>query len=196
MSTIYEEVSPEKWLVERKNYFSMDMNGYDKPPSYSYMPTLHHINRNGKIMDLGCGNGMLLKFLIKFSGKQLEPFGIDHNEECIYQAVSEVLPEYAQNFRICDIINYYFLENSFDIIIANPFHTYTKYSIAEFTKQCIESLNYSGRLIYRIHDDVLENINIETIEDIEDFSRFIKNSEMKAYHYQGITICTADKRSF
>jgi len=80
-----------KWLENHRNFFSPEMNGYSNVPIGPYLSTLPLIDGNGKIIDSGCGNGMLLKFLIEFSGHSLIPFGIDLNEKAIAQASKEIL---------------------------------------------------------------------------------------------------------
>jgi SAM-dependent methyltransferase len=167
---VYESM-PIKWLNQNIKYFSVSMNGYHRPPVGAYLSTLPLIDRDGKIVDLGCGNGMLLKFLTIFSKHDLDPFGIDFNREAIMEAKEKVLPEYADQFYVSDIIQHKFTSGPYNIIIVNPY--YCKININIFTQKCLDNLLPGGKLIYRIHVDVLKNNNINNVENE------FKNLEMK-----------------
>jgi len=156
-----------KWLENHRNFFSPEMNGYSNVPIGPYLSTLPLIDGNGKIIDSGCGNGMLLKFLIEFSGHSLIPFGIDLNEKAIAQASKEILSDYADNFLVEDVKTYDFNEGPFDFIITNPF--YAKPKMREFTEKCLKNLKVGGRLIYRVHDDVLKRNMINDLGELPDF---------------------------
>ncbi|MBL7206686.1 MAG: class I SAM-dependent methyltransferase [Candidatus Aenigmarchaeota archaeon] len=84
------EKTSERWYEEQRKYFSIEMNGYRNPPELQYASILPLIDRDGKVLDAGCGNGMLLKFLMEFSGHNIVPFGIDTWDEAIEQAKTEV----------------------------------------------------------------------------------------------------------
>lgn len=53
--------------------------------------------KDGTILDVGCGNGFFLRCLQEWSGKQLDPYGIDTNERFIQQ-VADVFPEKSGHF--------------------------------------------------------------------------------------------------
>lgn len=179
--------SPFQWLVDNSGYFSRELNGYTRPPIGPYLSTLPLIDRDGKIIDFGSGNGMLLKFLMLFSKHKLEPFGIDVNPQAIKQAAEEVLPGYANNFCVEDVNLYNFKESPFDIIITNPFYAHKK--MREFTEKCLYHLNHGGRLIYRIHDDVLSAHKIDRLEELPEFH----NLGMRVSNGDGLMFCVFDK---
>lgn len=176
-----------KWLEENEKHFSIDMNGYSSPPIRQYISTLPLIDRDGKTMDLGSGNAMLLKFLMHFSNHQLIPYGIDLNEHAIKEAKQKVLPEFAEQFSIENVINHNFSNGPYSIIISNPF--YSSPQMRRFTEKCLDNLDKGGRLIYRIHDDVLSHNKINKLEDLSDF----KNLGMKVSRGYDLSFCTFDK---
>lgn len=180
-------MDPVQWLESKKQYFSQEMNGYPRPPRGPYISTLPLIDRDGKIMDLGCGNGMLLAFLMKFSGHELEPYGIDCKPKPIGQARGEILPEYERNFRVAHISEYDYAEGPFDIIIANPFHV--DLGIDAFTQRCLSHLIQGGRLVYRIHDDVLRGNKIKTVQEVGGW-QFMN---MRVSRGEGLELCVFDK---
>lgn len=155
------------WLDKNRQYFSKELNGYVNPPSGPYLSILPLIDRGGKILELGSGNGMLLKFLMKFSGHKITPFGIDKKKKVINRAKTEILPNYKDNFTVSDVMDYDFENGSFDIIITNPF--YAKPNMRGFTKKCLENLNTSGRLIYAVPNDVLKSNCMIGLNDVKDF---------------------------
>lgn len=57
------------------------------------------IDRDGRILDIGCANGFLLRCFQEWSGKKLEPYGIDVNENMIKQA-RELFPDKQNHFSL------------------------------------------------------------------------------------------------
>ncbi len=162
------------WLNSNEKYFSESLNGYPCVPLGPYLSTLPLVDLDGKVMDLGCGNGMLLKFLMKFSGHDLIPYGVDKEFTPIRQVKFAILPEYKDNFSVNTVDRYKFKEK-FDLIISNPF--YSK-DMKKFTSDCLEALNPGGKLIYRIHDDVLRNNDINSLDDVSELNDYnLKNSK-------------------
>jgi 2-polyprenyl-3-methyl-5-hydroxy-6-metoxy-1,4-benzoquinol methylase len=155
---------PFDWLNDNKSHFSPNLNGHYGVPLGPYISTLPLISTDGKILDLGCGNGMLLKFLMEFSERDLIPYGIDYKKECIEYLQKKILPEYKDNFKITEIKEFDFIDAPYDIIITNPFYCYPE--VNEFKEKLLSVLNKDGIIIYRIHNDVLENFNIKEIDDL------------------------------
>jgi 2-polyprenyl-3-methyl-5-hydroxy-6-metoxy-1,4-benzoquinol methylase len=60
------------------------------------------IGGGGAILDLGCGNGILLKKICDRLGNDAIPFGVDAHHEHIAHA-RDILPNFASNFRVGDI---------------------------------------------------------------------------------------------
>lgn len=54
--------------------------------------------KDGNYLELGCGSGILCKFLFLFSGKEIIPYGVDINSEAVKLAKKNN-PEFADNFR-------------------------------------------------------------------------------------------------
>ena len=155
-----------KWLYENKHFFSVKMNGYSNIPKNSYTSTLPLIDRGGKIIDLGCGNGMLLNFLLQFSGYHLIPYGIDLNKEAIQQAKTDVLPEYADNFTAGDIKDYGYEDGPFDIILSSLFHSIG--APKEYIKKCMNALKPGGKVIYVFYYDVIHKSGITSLDEYVD----------------------------
>jgi len=57
------------------------------------------IDKDGSFLDIGCGNGFLIRCLEEWSGHCLIPYGIDVNRACI-EACKQMFPTYAANFRV------------------------------------------------------------------------------------------------
>lgn len=84
-------------------------------------------DKGGKVIDIGCDNCMLLKFICEFSGYKIETLGIDWNIKAIDSAKRNVLPKVSKNFIINDIDSCLQLKNRFNLIICNPFHSARNY---------------------------------------------------------------------
>lgn len=180
-------MDPIQWLEKNEKHFSVEMNGYRSPPIGPYLSTLPLIDKDGKTMDLGSGNGMLLKFLMLFSSHQLNPYGIDLNEVAIKEAKHNILPEFSKQFSVENVINHEFSDGPYSIIIANPF--YSNPNMRQFTEKCLDNLEKKGRLLYRVHDDVLKHNKVNKLEDLSDF----KNLGMKVSQGYGLSFCIFDR---
>jgi len=103
-----------------------------------------YIKDNFKILDLGCGNGRLLKVL-KESKTNIEYIGIDFSNKLIEQAKKD-FPDYV--FKVEDMSNLDFEENSFDMIfmIASFHHLETKKERLELLKKINKWLKPGGYL--------------------------------------------------
>jgi hypothetical protein len=62
-----------------------------------------HAPNGGNIIDLGCGNGMLLKKVVSVNS-QLVPFGVELSAEKVSRA-AHLLPESRNNFVVADIFS-------------------------------------------------------------------------------------------
>ncbi len=176
------------WLQRHERYFSRELNGYSRVPYGPYTSTLHLINQDGKIIDLGCGNGMLLKYASQFSGHKLIPFGIDISEMALEQAVNEIFPNHKENFHLVDVNQYGFAQGKFNLIITNPF--YAK-DMGELTDKCLDNLEPGGRIIYRVHDDVLRINRIQSLDEVS----ALKGYNMKTSNGNWLVFGVIDKNS-
>jgi len=59
------------------------------------------VNRGGAFLDIGCGNGFLLRCLQEWSRHAFEPFGIDTDEPRLVQA-KELFADRVDQFAVCD----------------------------------------------------------------------------------------------
>jgi len=92
-----KKFSEEEWKLnghKKINTFYL-MNMYDALAKYI---------QEGKYLEMGCGTGILSKYLKLFSGKKIEIFGIDINQRCITLAKNNNKDEY-NNFY-CE--NYFY----------------------------------------------------------------------------------------
>ncbi len=116
---------------------------------------LNVVDRPGTILDLGCGNGLLLRSLIEFSSFPLIPFGVDFLCESIQEAKSCVLPQFARNFTCGNIATFDFTEPmSPTYILLCPVYLHPSH-IETFLAKCISHVDkQAGRLILYEYDDV------------------------------------------
>lgn len=78
------------------------------------------IDKDGTILDIGCGNGFLLRSFQEWSGHVLTPYGIDLNQTFIDQAKS-LFPQQQEHFLQFDILklpetNSFILPRSYDFV--------------------------------------------------------------------------------
>ena len=120
----YEERKRRLWEMYWKGNDGSNIlrpNGFTEYPREVYDLFLSLIDRDGKVIDLGCGNGLMLRHLVTRSRYRLIPFGVDFIEESIRQAREVVLPEYAANFFVSNIVDFDLGASAFDFIFFDPY---------------------------------------------------------------------------
>lgn len=165
-----QEYESSYWNNSNGNFNSI--NGYETNPKDIYSNFLKIIEKlevknDCKIIDLGCGNGMLVKFIRQNLKLNVIPFGVDFLEKSIVQAKTIIHPDYATNFRVSNISKVTFAKNSFDIIILDPSLLSTN-DFLVLLPQIKEAANIAS--IFYIHDDVLSALQIQSIKELYTFN--------------------------
>ncbi len=119
---------------------------------YAYL--LKIIKKDGSIIDFGCGNGMMLKFLVMNARCRLVPYGVDFLKESVRQAKTVIFPEYKENFFCMNIADYNFRGASFDYILTNPDYL-LEGDWGRFYAACLAHLNSGGIMILSVPPDDL-----------------------------------------
>ena len=152
-------------------------NGFLVYPHEIYDFFLGFINHPGRVIDLGCGNGLLLRHLVENSEHELIPYGVDFIEESIEQARRDILPEFADNFVVANVRDYVreMPDEYFDFIFFDPYNVHPK-DLPETVNHLIRACRTGGRIIFYTYHDVLESLNFEWVGDFltEDVRRKLK----------------------
>ena len=117
---------------------------------------LRLMDHGGKILDMGCGCGWLLQYIVDGSVYPLIPHGVDLSKEAIQEAKTKVFPQYAENFVVEDVAEVYMSPETFDYIIANPL--YFGEGFAEHYENMWDMIAPGGKLIIKIPNDALEQM--------------------------------------
>lgn len=125
-----------------------------------YFYLLNIIENNGKIIDFGCGNGMMLKFVVQNTECKLIPFGVDFLPESIKQAKTKIFPEFKENFVCMNIIDYDFSDNNFNYILIDPAYLFED-DWNYFYEKCMNNLNKGGHIILYISPDEFLEFNFK-----------------------------------
>src|SRR4051794_33613710 len=107
----------EEWFRTYGNSFTT--NGYARPPWKIYEQFLKVVDRPGPILELGCGNGLLLRFLCDLSGHQLQPYGADINADAVREARAATFPDRADCFAHADLRDGIPFPGPFATVLAN-----------------------------------------------------------------------------
>jgi len=113
---------------------------------------LNLIDAPGRLIDLGCGCGYFLSYLVQNSIHRIVPYGVDIDEISIDQAQELVLPHYRENFFVADIEQFVF-SIKFDYIIVNPL--YIGNNFVRSFEYYYKNLNPGGKLVLMITNDTL-----------------------------------------
>jgi SAM-dependent methyltransferase len=149
----------EKYWKDNDGTDILRPNGFKEYPEEIYNIFLNLIDRDGKIIDLGCGNGLLLKHIITRSKYKLIPYGVDFIEESIEQAKNIILPEYAQNFTVANIVDYEMGENEYDFILFDPYSVHHD-DLRDMIEKIYRACKEGGKIIFYTYRDVLMVLRI------------------------------------
>jgi 2-polyprenyl-3-methyl-5-hydroxy-6-metoxy-1,4-benzoquinol methylase len=149
-------------------YLSYDQelanNNYITPKRCSEALDRHLSNKNGVILDLGCGTGLSGKEIILKGFNQVD--GTDFSEKMLHKAK---LKKIYRNLFLLDLNNNVFnLENNYDAIIAagviSPNHAKPK-----ALKSCLKHMKPNGLIIFSLNDHAYNDIGfMKEIDSIID----------------------------
>lgn len=112
------------------------------------------INRQGTFLDIGCGNGFLLRCLQEWSEYELSPYGLDVNAAYIQKA-KQLFTAQPENFMMLDSrdiqkMAFMGFPNQFDFVYASSIWRGTE---NEQIKRFASLVKSGGRLLIGFYDD-------------------------------------------
>lgn len=145
-------------------------NGFPRLPEVVYTLFAEQVTQSGRILDLGCGNGLMLKYVVSRSPHALIPYGVDLMPESIAQARQIVLPEFADNFSVGNVADYAFADSPYEYIFVGPDDLYPQdleAIVGAVTRACA----VGGRVIFYCYRDVLSSNDLAWVGEIPPLSR-------------------------
>ena len=133
-------------------------NGFSEYPYEVYDVFLDLIDRDGKVIDLGCGNGLMLRHLTTECKHKLIPYGIDFIAESIKQA-KVILPMYAENFKVENIVDTDLGVSSFDFIFFDPYHVHCD-DMQRMIDKLLKAYKPGGKIVFYTYKDVLQVLTL------------------------------------
>mgnify|MGYP003883560031 CR=1 FL=1 len=158
--------SREKFYEERKRRYRemywegndgsdiLRPNGFSEYPDEIYDLFLSLIDHSGKVIDLGCGDGLMLRRLVTRSRYRLVPYGVDFLEESIRQAREVVLPEYAKNFVVANVADCDPGVKTFDFIFFDPYTVHPD-DLEPVVRRLLRACRPGGKVVFYTYRDVL-----------------------------------------
>ncbi len=134
-------------------------NGFKEYPCEIYNQLMKPIDSDGAVLDLGCGNGLFLRHIMKYSGYKITPYGIDFIEESIKQAKEILHPQYKENFKVGNIADIELEKEKYDYIYFDPYSIHPN-DIEQVTQKIIDACKPNGKIIFYTYKDVLTILKI------------------------------------
>ncbi|MGC9095221.1 MAG: class I SAM-dependent methyltransferase [Candidatus Bathyarchaeia archaeon] len=134
-------------------------NGFDEYPKEIYDLFLSLIDHDGRVIDLGCGNGLMLRHLLTKSKHKLIPYGVDFIEESIKQAKEVILPMYAENFKVGNIVDIELGTGYFDFIFFDPYDVHPN-DVQGMIDKLLKACKHGGKIIFYTYKDVLKALRL------------------------------------
>ena len=129
------------WSLNKKEDTKINSDYYDG----IYLPYIP-IDKNVRIIDCGCGNGMFLYFLQRHGF--VNAYGIEYSKELIEFQTSELGVSAVQGDAITHLRK---AQAGFELIVANDFLEHLhKNRVLEFIYLCVEKLSPTGRLFVKV----------------------------------------------
>lgn len=147
------------------------VNGFRIFPEKIYKQFVRYVERGGRILDLGCGNGQLLKYLCTNCQYKLEPFGVDFLAKSIKMAQKIILPKYSVNFYCKEIVQFKYRSNLFDFIIFDPYHVASK-DRKKISNDLFKMLTKKGKIIIYSYADSMVALGKNNLAQFGGLQRF------------------------
>jgi SAM-dependent methyltransferase len=162
-------------------------NGFTVYPikEYNYFVNLiDNLNNQNQcsVIDICCGNGLLLKHLIEHCYSQIIPFGIDFLEHSIKQAKVVLHQNFSDNFFVSNAVNFDFSNFFFDLVLIDPYHFKDEdlnTLVSILIKQTFNSI-----LFYSYADVLIQNKS----RSVADFSVLTRINNLQIFNYEEISI--------
>lgn len=155
-----------------------------------YNPFCEQITHGGKVLDLGCGNGLMLRYLMEHTQFKLIPYGVDFIEPSIRQAKEIIHPEYGSNFALCNIMDYGYKDAPFDFIFADPYDIYPE-DMPKFLEDVLKACADGGRVIFYTYHDVLERLGCSWVREFPGMSELT----LERKDYPAVSIGIYERRA-
>lgn len=158
----YEKRKKRLWKMYWEGNDGTDIlrpNGFREYPTEMYDLFLSLVDHDGRVLDLGCGNGLMLRHLVTKSPYKLVPYGVDFMEPSIEQAKRMVLPEYADNFIVANVAEVELKPGFYDFIFFDPYHVHPD-DRREVVARVLRACRPGGKVIFYTYRDVLRVLRI------------------------------------
>lgn len=116
----------------------------------AYHEHLRLVSGSRRILDLGCGDGALLEYLLKNSPTPIEPYGVDFLPQSIAIARAR-MPAHTGNLACAEISAFVgSLSERFDAIVTSPDYVLPT-AQENFIHACASLLNVRGKLVLYLY---------------------------------------------
>lgn len=160
-------------------------NGFTNYPLETYNYFSNILNNkvqvaNCKLLDICCGNGLLLKHLMDTCNFEIIPFGIDFQTKSINQAKSKIHKEHKDNFITQNAKFFDFTKKIYDIILFDPYH-FTDTDLKVMTDTITK--NVGQFVLFYCYADVLKNLTYKCVSDFP----ALNSLNLDTYNYDEIS---------
>ncbi len=146
----------------------------------------YHLNKNSKILDVGCAKGFMLYDFHKLN-LNLDLYGIDISK----YAIDNCVPEVKNKLQVANAIKLPFEDNFFDLVISiNTIHNLDKVECATALKEISRVSKKNAFLTvdaYRNNEEKQRmdawNLTAKTIMSVDDWIKFFDKNQYKGDYF-------------
>lgn len=146
----------------------------------------YHLNKNSKILDVGCAKGFMLYDFHKLN-LNLDLYGIDISK----YAIDNCVPEVKNKLQVANAIKLPFEDNFFDLVISiNTIHNLNKVECATALKEISRVSKKNAFLTvdaYRNNEEKQRmdawNLTAKTIMSVDDWIKFFDKNQYKGDYF-------------
>jgi SAM-dependent methyltransferase len=162
------------------------MDGFINDPHSVYDYFVPLITLSGAVLDVGCGTGRLLRYLLSKAVVSIIPYGVDFRPRAIEEARRHSPRNHVEHFVCTDALSWSF-DLPFAYVLIDPVIVRSRDRSSLLAKG-VQHLAAKGTLLLYTYRDGLDAIQLKTLAELpgipkEALTLLVHNESIEIYEY-------------